>query len=50
MEKKRTMPEDEVAFAEQEINRYFYGYPHEEGVPFYMGNNTPAIRVNKREE
>lgn len=50
MEKKRTMREDEVAFAEQEINRYFYGYPHEEGVPFYMGNNTPAIRVNKREE
>ncbi|EPZ38841.1 hypothetical protein C289_1182 [Anoxybacillus ayderensis] len=50
MEEKRTMREDEVAFAEQEINRYFYDHPHEEGVPLYIGNNTPAIRVSKREE
>ncbi|MCG3083287.1 hypothetical protein JEG43_11500 [Anoxybacillus sp. LAT_35] len=50
MKKKQTMPEDEVAFAEQEIDRYFYDKQHEEGVPFYIGNNTPAIRVNKRKE
>ncbi|WP_198525515.1 hypothetical protein [Anoxybacillus flavithermus] len=50
MDKKRTMIEDEVAFAEQEINRYFYEHQPEEVVPFYVGNNTPAIRVSKQEE
>ncbi|MCX8001910.1 MAG: hypothetical protein N2661_04965 [Anoxybacillus mongoliensis] len=50
MDKKRTIIEDGVAFAEQEINRYFYEHQGEEVVPLYIGNNTPAIRVSKQEE
>lgn len=50
MGKKRTIIEDEVAFAEHEINRYFYDHQSEDVVPFYIGNNTPAIRISKQGE